>query len=106
MYMDKKMIRKQIYLSGEQDRELRQLSFLKGASQADVIREALDHYLAESRTPTSEAAPKAGKKRGGKPGKAPAPAPLSGIVGLAGDLEAPEDLSSRHDFYLYGGDRD
>ncbi len=82
---------------------MRQLSFLNGASQADVIRKALDHYLAESRSPTPEAAPKAGKKRGGKAEKAPAP--LSGIVGLAGDLDAPEDLSSRHDFYLYGGDQ-
>lgn len=101
------MIRKQIYLSGEQDRQLRQLSFLKGASQADVIREALDHYLAQSRPLTAKASSKggkAGRKHSGKPEKDPAP--LSGIVGLAGDLDAPEDLSSRHDFYLYGGDKD
>ena len=97
--MNEKMVRKQIYLTGEEERGLRQLSFLKGTSQADIIREALDHYLEQGCGPASGSDERERKKGRGVPKK-----PLDRLVGLAGDLDAPEGLSSRHDHYIYGGE--
>ena len=104
--MGEKMVRKQVYFTEEEERGLRQLSFLEDRSQADIIREAVDHYLEEGRSGTASA-PGKGRKASGRPAGSP-PAkknlPLDRIVGLAGDLEAPDDLSYDHDRYIYGGE--
>lgn len=99
--MGEKMIRKQIYITGEEERGLRQLSYLEKKPQANIIREALDQYLARD----AEKAAKRTKRSSGK-GNDEAKLPLERIIGLAGDLDSPDDLSSRHDHYLYGGDDD
>jgi hypothetical protein len=39
------MIRKQIYLDTSMDRSLKDIAKAKGVSQAEVIREGLEHYL-------------------------------------------------------------
>jgi hypothetical protein len=39
------MIRKQIYLDASMDRSLKEIAKVKGVSQAEVIREGLEHYL-------------------------------------------------------------
>lgn len=41
------MIRKQIYLSEEMNRKLNELAKAKGVPQSEVIREGLEHYIAE-----------------------------------------------------------
>lgn len=44
------MIRTQIYLTEQEHEELRTLAEVKGASQSELIREAVDCYLATYRT--------------------------------------------------------
>jgi hypothetical protein len=104
--MGGKMVRKQVYFTEEEERSLRQLSFLEDRSQADIIREAVDHYLEHGQAGTGNAQGKVDKESGWSAGKPPAKKslPLDRIVGLAGSLDAPDDLSSDHDRYLYGGE--
>lgn len=42
---DVQMIRKQLYITREQDRALKQRAREQGASEAEVVREALDRHL-------------------------------------------------------------
>lgn len=79
---EKRMVRKQTYLLPEQDRELKELAKVKRVTEAEVIREALDHFI------------KSEKKRW-------VSNPLLGIVGLCSGAEGPQDGSVNHDRYLY-----
>jgi hypothetical protein len=101
MYMGEKMIRKQIYITGEEEHGLRQLSYLKQKPQADIVREALDQYLARDAEKTARRTKRSRAKR-----SVETTCPLERIIGLADDLDGPDDLSSRHDYYLYAGDDD
>ena len=42
-----KMVRKQLYLTIEQDRALKHYARQKGLSEAEVVREALDRHLSQ-----------------------------------------------------------
>lgn len=42
---DAPMVRKQLYITREQDRALKQRAREQGASEAEVVREALDRHL-------------------------------------------------------------
>ena len=79
---EKRMVRKQTYILPEQNRELKELAKAKRVTEAEVIREALDHFI------------ECEKKRCGSN-------PLLGIVGLCGETEGPQDGSVNHDRYLY-----
>lgn len=45
------MIRTQIYLTEREQRMLRSLALLRGATQSEIIREAIDRYIGSDRTP-------------------------------------------------------
>lgn len=81
------MKRKQIYLREDQERRLRQLAERRRTSEAALLREALDVFLAESGIPFVEKMEDH---------------PLWGIVGLAGHSGGPTDGSINHDHYIYG----
>jgi len=87
--MKPEMVKKQIYLTREEEKLLVRESFIEGVSQAEVIRRALDSYVAG----------KARRKRDRKD-------PLYKFVGVFGDFEVPEDFSSNLDKYVYGGEDD
>lgn len=40
-----KLVRKQTYLTKEQDRLIKQLSRTQGLSEAEIVRKAVNHYL-------------------------------------------------------------
>lgn len=77
------MLRKQLYIEEELDRGLKVLSARTGRSEADHVRTALRHYLAE---------------------QLPAPKrdPLLRLIGMVADAEGPDDVAEEHDRYLYG----
>ena len=82
------MKRKQIYLTEEHDRCLKELAADRGVSEAALIREALDTFLQ----------PKAfeGFDR-------MEDSPLWALVGLVDSPAGPTDGALNHDHYLYGG---
>ncbi|MFD1360948.1 ribbon-helix-helix domain-containing protein [Lentibacillus salinarum] len=45
---DEKKVRKQIYLNPEQNRQVKQISARNSMTEAEIIREAVDHYLANN----------------------------------------------------------
>jgi predicted DNA-binding protein len=45
-----KMIRKQVYLGASQEERIKILSSRKGMSEAEIIREAVEEYLAHENT--------------------------------------------------------
>jgi hypothetical protein len=76
------MIRRQIQLTEEQARLLRELARARGSSMAEVVRESIDEYLAKNRGGARErlaarARALAGRFRSGRP-----------------------DLAEQHDRYL------
>jgi hypothetical protein len=71
-------VRKQIYLTRDLDRMLKQASRDRGRSEADIVREALESYL------------------GGRPG---AENPLLGLLGKFKDWEP--NIGRDHDVHLY-----
>jgi len=78
-----RMVRKQVYLTQEQDQRVRRAAALSRRTDAAIIREALDRHLEPQRS------------------KAPLEEdPLWGIVGLGKSSKG--DLSERVDEYLYG----
>jgi hypothetical protein len=81
------MKRKQIYLEDAQDIALKRLAANRGQSEAALIREALQVFLAE-------------EDAGGYDRMEDSP--LWGLVGLLADSKAPEDSSLNHDHYIYG----
>lgn len=85
--MKKDMVKKQVYLTREEEKMLIRESFIEGVSQAEVIRRALDSYVAG----------KAGRAKERKD-------PLYKFIGAFGDTEVPEGFSSDLDKYLYDGE--
>ena len=75
------MRRTQLYLSVEQRLRLDALGRARGRTMADLVREAVDRYLA-----TSDAAGDDGAGLG--------------LIGALGDLERARDVGERHDRYL------
>jgi hypothetical protein len=90
--MKPEMVKKQIYLTRDEEKLLIRESFIEGVSQAEVIRRALNSY----------ASAKSESKKGGKRKKDT----LYDFVGVFGETEVPEDFSSNIDKYLYGGEED
>lgn len=81
----KGMVRKQVYLTAEQNDRLRSAAARERRTEAEILREALDRHL-------------------GQPGRAGSPVDddaLWDIVGIASG-EGGEDLSERVDDVLYG----
>lgn len=84
----KGMVRKQVYLTAEQNDRLRSAAARQRRTEAEILREALDQHL-------------------GQPGRSSPPVdedPLWDIVGIASsdDGGAGSDLSERVDDVLYG----
>lgn len=79
-------LRKQIYLEQDMARQLRRLSQAMGTSEAELIRRAIDEYLAKTASSTGE--------REGDP--------LLELIGLCDSPIGPADASVNHDGYLYG----
>jgi hypothetical protein len=80
------MIRKQVYLTEEQNERLRRAATRQRRSEAEILREALDQHLGE---PVSE-------------GRAADSDSLFDLVGVASTESG--DLSERVDELLYGSD--
>jgi hypothetical protein len=80
------MRRKQIYLDDASERALKRLAAQTGRSEASLIREALQRYLA----------------RGDDHGDDP----LERLIGLVSDASGPDDVAEEHDHYLYGAPRE
>jgi hypothetical protein len=74
-------IRKQIYLTPEQNEDLKTLAMMRGTSEAAIIREALSDYVTREKE-------KAAKQD-----------PLAEIIG-SGMSKYPDSVK-RHDYYLY-----
>ncbi|MEN1967851.1 CopG family transcriptional regulator [Lentibacillus sp. N15] len=73
-------IRKQIYLEPDQNKEVKQLSAIKGRTEAEIIREAIDNFLVSNRTAQKD--------------------PLFELVGMVKNGE--KDGSTAHDQDIYG----
>jgi hypothetical protein len=78
------MIRKQVYLTAAQNEQLRRMAKQEGRSEAEILREALQHHLEGTQV---EAA-------------SPSDDPLWSLVGLAQSDDG--DLSESVDAHLYG----
>lgn len=83
------MIRKQLYLDEDLDRDLKTVARRSGKSEAAHVRRALRAYLDTQLRDSDDGDDD----------------PLLELVGLAGDVAAPVDLARNHDRYLYGADR-
>jgi hypothetical protein len=77
------MVRTQIQLSEEQAVGLKALAHQRGVSMAQLVRQAVDHLLAETRGPDHRQRIERAKAAAGRFG--------SGLT----------DLAERHDYYLY-----
>jgi metal-responsive CopG/Arc/MetJ family transcriptional regulator len=77
------MIRKQLYIEEDLDRQLKRLARVSGRSEAEHVREALRSYL-DDRLPQ------------------PSEDPWLGLVGMVGEADGPGDAAVNHDHYLYG----
>jgi hypothetical protein len=80
------MRRKQIYLDDASERALKRLAARTGRSEAALIREALQRYLASGVDHTGD--------------------PLEGLIGLVPDEAGPDDVAEEHDHYLYGAPKE
>jgi predicted transcriptional regulator len=80
------MRRKQIYLDDAGERGLKRLAARTGRSEASLIREALQRYLAA--------------------GDAHDDDPLERLIGLVPDEAGPDDVAEEHDHYLYGAPKE
>jgi plasmid stability protein len=77
------MRRKQIYLDDASERALKRRAARTGRSEASLIREALQRYLANG-------------------DDHPGDDPLERLIGLVPDETGPDDVAEEHDHYLYG----
>jgi hypothetical protein len=80
------MRRKQIYLDEANERALKRLAARTGRSEASLIREALQRYLAPSSDHEDD--------------------PLERLIGLVPDETGPDDVAEEHDHYLYGAPKE
>lgn len=76
------MVRKQMYILPEQDVELKKLAREKRVTEAEIVREALDSFIAQEKL----------RFQGN---------PLWDIVGISENEEDPQDGAMEHDKYLY-----
>jgi hypothetical protein len=76
------MRRKQIYLDDASERALKRLAARTGRSEASLIREALQRYLATGVAVDGD--------------------PLERLIGLVPDPHGPDDVAEEHDHNLYG----
>lgn len=79
--MCSKKVRKQLYLTEEQNEELKALAVMQNTSEASIVREAVAEYLERAKKMT---------KRD----------PLDELIGLGKGKHT--DNAERHDDYLYG----
>lgn len=80
------MRRKQIYLDDASERALKRLAARTGRSEASLIREALQRYLASGGEQEDD--------------------PLEKLIGLVVDESGPDDVAEEHDHYLYGAPKE
>ncbi|MCL6561058.1 MAG: ribbon-helix-helix domain-containing protein [Firmicutes bacterium] len=73
-----KMVRKQTYISPDQDKALKRRAKKEGTTEAEIIRRAIDRYIREHEALKN---------------------PLLDIIGIAG--KGPADGSENHDRYIY-----
>jgi hypothetical protein len=85
-YMSR-LVRKQLYITADQDQRLKETAAREKRSEADVIRSALDERLKPKR----------------KPSRRTTRDPLWSIVGVGTAQSG--DTSTRVDEFLYGRDR-
>jgi len=88
MYDVYTMKRKQIYLTEEQERRLKELAVDRRVPEAALIREALNAFLDEHSFKGFDRMEDS---------------PLWALVGLVDSPEGPTDGALNHDHYLYGG---
>ncbi|MDC3411966.1 ribbon-helix-helix domain-containing protein [Aquibacillus sp. 3ASR75-11] len=74
-----KMVRKQIYLEPKQDKFIKKLATGQGKTEAEIIREAIEHYLVSGKSDLSD--------------------PLHKLLGMA--KSQVKDGSLKHDQYIY-----
>jgi len=94
----KTSVRKQIYITEDEEKMLREQSFVQKTSQAQIIRQALEVYgvlLASGRDleGTLKRLIKEDRTRN----------PLDKLVGMFQD-DVPADMAEQHDRYIYGGE--
>ncbi|MFW6017060.1 MAG: hypothetical protein ACOCRK_11530 [bacterium] len=77
------MKRKQIYITQELDKKIKDIAYIQNKTESSVIREALGEYIAKKE----------------KNNLARDDNPLSSIIGLG--ESGKEDISINHDQYLY-----
>lgn len=80
------MIRKQLYIDEDLERQLKLIARQSGQPEAHHVREALRAYL-------SRHLPR------------PARDPWLSVVALVDDADGPTDVAADHDHYLYGAPR-
>ena len=80
------MRRKQIYLDEASERGLMRLAARTGRSEASLMREALQRYLASGGDNVDD--------------------PLEKLIGLVADETGPDDVAEEHDHYLYGAPKE
>lgn len=51
---ERKMVRKQVYLESKQNEKVKLLSARKGKTEAEIIREAIDHYFMDEKQATED----------------------------------------------------
>ena len=76
------MRRKQLYLDEPTERALKRVAAQTGRSEAAVVREALQRYVADLPATDDD--------------------PLERLIGLVDDADGPDDVAEQHDHYLYG----
>ena len=74
------MVRKQIYLEPDQNKKIKVISAKYGKTEAEIIREAIEDYLAAKKTAVDD--------------------PLAELIGIV--ETAQKDGSTMHDRDLYG----
>ncbi len=79
--MTARKVRKQIYITPEQNEDLKALALIDGISEAGIIREALSAYVAARQE------------------KATKEDPLADLIGVGTSKHT--DSAQRHDHYLY-----
>lgn len=75
------MIRKQLYITRQLDRDLKRLAATSGESEAAHVRAALAAYLMQHLPREAD--------------------PLAALIGLVEDEDGPTDVAEQHDKYLY-----